>query len=130
MDTIELTTREQIELIDITHEVKEVVKGLDSGICLVFTPHTTTGILINENESGLKSDILDLLNELVPIQKGYKHDKIDNNARAHLKALLIGTGATIPIEKGNPVLGTWQSIFFVELDGPRTRRVSVKIIEG
>ncbi len=134
MERIEIRTRENTELIDITGKVKEVVRSksgdVDSGICVIFTRHTTTGIIINENETGLKSDILALLNELIPKGKGYLHDRIDNNAHAHLRSVVLGSSVTIPIEKGGLTLGTWQSIFFVECDGPRRREVYVKVIAG
>ena len=137
MERIEIGTRQSTELIDITGKVKEIVKtktknksgNLDSGICVVFTRHTTSGIIINENETGLKSDILALLNDLIPKGRGYLHDKIDDNAHAHLRAVLLGSSATIPIENGGLTLGTWQSIFFVECDGPRRREVYVSVIK-
>jgi secondary thiamine-phosphate synthase enzyme len=132
MERIEIRTKESTELIDITREVKGIVssKRVDSGVCVIFTKHTTTGIIINENEAGLKSDILTLLNELVPKGKGYLHDRIDNNAHSHLRAVVLGSSVTIPIENGALALGTWQSIMFVECDGPRSREVSVKVVEG
>ena len=132
MERIELRTKESTELIDITREVNGIVssKRVDSGVCVIFTKHTTTGIVINENEAGLKSDILTLLNGLVPKGKGYLHDRIDNNAHAHLRAVMLGSSVTIPIEGGTLALGTWQSILFVECDGPRRREVCVVIIEG
>lgn len=134
MERIEIGTRESTELIDITGKVKEIVKiksgGVESGICVIFTKHTTSGIIINENEAGLKRDILAFLNELIPKGRGYLHDRIDNNAHSHLRAVLLGSSVTIPIEKGELALGTWQSIFFVECDGPRRREIYVKVIEG
>jgi secondary thiamine-phosphate synthase enzyme len=130
MERIELRTKESTELIDITDEVKRIVraKGVDSGICVVFTRHTTTGIIINENETGLRNDILRLLDELVPCGKGYLHDRIDSNAHAHLRAVLLGSSVTIPIENDSMTLGTWQSIIFVECDGPRRREVFVQVV--
>ena len=134
MERIEIETRQSTELIDITGKVKEIVKSksgdVDSGICVIFTKHTTSGIIINENETGLKSDILALLNDLIPKGKGYLHDRIDDNAHSHLRSVVLGSSVTIPIEKGGLALGTWQSIFFVECDGPRRRDVYVKVIEG
>ncbi|HJH25249.1 MAG TPA: hypothetical protein C5S37_00415 [Methanophagales archaeon] len=138
MERIEIETGQSTELIDITGKVKEIVKSktknkssnLDSGICVIFTRHTTSGIIINENETGLKNDISALLNELIPKGRGYLHDRIDNNAHSHLRAVLLGSSVTIPIEKGGLTLGTWQSIFFVECDGPRRREVYVKVIGG
>lgn len=132
MERIEIRSKETTELIDITREVKGIVsrKSVDFGVCVVFTKHTTTGIIINENEAGLKNDILKLLNELVPKGKEYLHDRIDNNAHAHLRAVVLGSSVTIPIEKSTLALGTWQSIMFVECDGPRRREVCVGVIEG
>jgi len=134
MERIEIGTRESTEVIDITGKVKEIVKsksgGVESGICVIFTKHTTSGIIINENEAGLKRDFLALLNELIPKGRGYLHDRIDNNAHSHLRAVLLGSSVTIPIEKGELALGTWQSIFFAECDGPRRREIYVKVIEG
>lgn len=125
---IQTTTR--TELIDITDRVRAVVKesGTKDGICVISTRHTTSGIIVNENERGLRKDILEMLETLVPENKSYAHNQIDNNADSHLRAVLLGNSATIPIEDGHLVLGTWQSIFFVELDGPRTRNVNIKII--
>jgi secondary thiamine-phosphate synthase enzyme len=132
MDRIELATKESTELIDITGEVKSIVKSknVDSGICVIFTRHTTTGIIINENEAGLKHDIVVLLNTLIPKGKGYQHDRIDDNADAHLRSVVFGSSVTIPIENNSLALGTWQSIFFVECDGPRRREVCVSVVKG
>ena len=133
MERIEIETGQSTELIDITGKVKEIVKSrsgnVNSGICVVFTKHTTSGIIINENEAGLKNDISALLNDLIPKGKGYLHDKIDDNAHSHLRAVVLGSSVTIPIEKGGLALGTWQSIFFVECDGPRRREAYVTVID-
>jgi secondary thiamine-phosphate synthase enzyme len=130
MERLAVSTKESTELIDITREVQALVSQhrVESGICVVSTRHTTTGIIINENEAGLKSDILNLLDRLVPRGKGYQHDRIDDNAHAHLRAVLLGSSVTIPIEHGSLALGTWQSIFFVECDGPRRREVAVTVL--
>jgi secondary thiamine-phosphate synthase enzyme len=127
---IEIETRRSVEVVDITSQVQKVVEEskLEGGLCLVFTLHTTTGIVINEGESGLIQDILNLMSTLVPRGAGYMHDKSDGNAHAHLQAVLLGNSATIPIEKGRLILGTWQRILFMELDGPRRRRVYVRVI--
>ncbi|MDI6811271.1 MAG: secondary thiamine-phosphate synthase enzyme YjbQ [archaeon] len=132
MERIEIETKKNTELIDITREVTGIVqrKSVESGICVIFTKHTTTGIIINENEAGLKDDILMLLNVLIPKGKGYLHDRIDDNAHAHLRSVVLGSSVTIPIENGTLALGTWQSIFFVECDGPRRREVSVMVVKG
>ncbi|MDD5474144.1 MAG: secondary thiamine-phosphate synthase enzyme YjbQ [Candidatus Methanoperedens sp.] len=125
---IQTTTR--TELIDITDRVRAIVKegGIKDGICVISTRHTTSGIIINENERGLRNDILGMLESLVPENKSYVHNSIDDNADAHLRAVLLGNSAVLPIEDGHLVLGTWQSVFFVELDGPRNRSVTIKII--
>ncbi len=128
---MDIQTTAQTELIDITDRVRAAVKesGVKEGICVISTRHTTSGIIINENERGLRTDILDMLEELVPENKNYAHNRIDSNAHAHLRAVLLGTSASVPVEDAHLVLGTWQSIFFVELDGPRNRSVDVKIIK-
>jgi len=130
MRRIEIITRESTELVDITSKVEEIVRneGVTSGICVVFTKHTTTGLIINENEAGLRADIIAMLNELVPKGKGYMHDRIDNNAHSHLRAMLLGASLCIPIDQAKLMLGRWQSILFVECDGPRKREVYVKVI--
>ncbi len=129
---IEIRTSKRVEIVDITSEVqKEVDKsGVKEGIAVVYTQHTTTAIIINENESGLKEDIVLVLDKLIPRGAGYMHDTIDNNADSHLRAILLGNSVVVPITNGRLDLGTWQRIMFVELDGPRTRRVVVKVIEG
>lgn len=129
---MEIQTSNRTELIDITDQVRDTVRksGIKDGVCVISTRHTTSGVIINENERGLKRDILDMLEVLVPENKNYVHNQIDNNADAHLRAILLGMSAVVPIENGHLVLGTWQSIFFVELDGPRTRNVNVKIMES
>ncbi len=127
---IEIDTKNQTEVIDITPFVEKELIGsnVKSGICLIYTLHTTTGITINEAEGDLIQDIMRLLATIVPEGAGYRHDKSDSNAHAHLRAVLIGNSSVIPIEKGMPVLGTWQRILFIEQDGPRHRRVYVKAI--
>ncbi|MFA4957111.1 MAG: secondary thiamine-phosphate synthase enzyme YjbQ [Candidatus Methanoperedens sp.] len=129
---MDIQTNACIELIDITDRVRGLVKesGIKDGICIISTPHTTCSIIINENERGLRTDILEMLEKLVPQNQNYAHDQIDNNAYSHLRAVLLGMSEIIPIEDGHLVLGTWQSIFFVELDGPRSRNVNIKILES
>jgi secondary thiamine-phosphate synthase enzyme len=129
---MQIKTAKRIELIDITDRVKEQLYETDvqDGVCVISTKHTTTSIIVNENESGLISDILALLEKLVPAHAGYAHDRIDNNADAHLKAVLLGSSETLPIIDGRLQLGTWQSIFLAELDGPRTREVTVTVIKS
>ncbi len=129
---IDIQTKSRTELIDITDRVRSIVQesGTKDGICIISTCHTTSSIIINENERGLRSDILEMLETLVPENKNYAHNQIDNNADAHLRAVLLGNSAILPVEDGHLVLGMWQSIFFVELDGPRNRSVNVQIIKS
>jgi secondary thiamine-phosphate synthase enzyme len=127
---MKIDTNLAVELIDITDNVIEEVNksSIRSGICAISTPHTTTAIIINENEPGLLSDMFNLLNKLVPPGAGYNHDRIDNNADSHLRAMLLGSSETLPIIDGKLVLGTWQRIFFVELDGPRQRKANITLM--
>ena len=128
---IQIETLKRVEVKDITNSVEKAVQGseIESGICLIYTLHTTTGIVINENENGLIQDITGFLTSLIPAGAGYHHDRSDGNAHAHLQAILLGNSAVIPVEKSKLVLGTWQRILFIELDGPRQRRVLVKVIK-
>ncbi len=127
---LDIHTGSRIKLVDITAQVEEHVRGstIRNGLCVISTRHSTTSIIINENESGLCSDILNMLEQLIPPSAGYEHDRIDNNADAHLKAVLIGSSETVPVIDGKLVLGTWQRIFFAELDGPRHRNVDVTVL--
>ncbi len=130
MIEIDIDTKKAVEVVDITSQVQRAVEKakLESGICLVYTLHTTTGITINEAESGLIQDIINLMRSLAPQGAGYLHDRSDGNAHAHLQAVLLGSSVTVPVEKGRLILGTWQRILFLELDGPRRRRVYVKAL--
>ena len=129
---LKIETSKRIELVDITSEILEEVRKseIPEGICLISTRHTTAGIIINENESGLREDILDLLNKLVPAGAGYRHDRIDNNADSHLRAVLLGASEALPILEGKLELGTWQRIFFAEMDGPRKRTVDITLLRA
>lgn len=123
---ISVETHSRIELTDITDEIRKAI-GESSGILVIWVSHTTAGIYVNENESGLREDVLTLLEKLVPPQN-YHHNRIDNNADSHLKAILVGNSVVIPVEKGDLVLGTWQRVFFCEFDGPRHRTVQCTFI--
>ena len=127
---IELNTRKGAEVIDMTSYVEEAVKEsrIEQGICLIYSLHTTTGIVVNEAEPGLIQDMTKLMASLAPQGAGYLHDRNGGNAHAHLQAMLLGNSTVIPVEGKRLILGTWQRILFVELDGPRQRRVYVKII--
>jgi len=129
---LDIQTTTRTELIDITDRVRAVVRdsGIKDGLCAIMTRHTTCSIIINENERSLRTDILRMLEKLIPQDQNYAHDQIDNNAHSHLRAILLGMSEIIPVEDGHLVLGTWQSIFFVELDGPRNRSVNIKILES
>ena len=127
METFSINTSKRNEIIDITDEVEEIVgrSKMKEGTCLVFVPHATAAVTINENyDENVCEDFLDALSKLFP--KGvWKHDRIDGNGDAHVKAALIGPSVTIPIKDSKLVLGTWQGIMFCEFDGPRTRNVHV-----
>jgi len=129
-DEIKIKTRKRVELVNITDRVKSLVKSsnINDGIVNVFTRHTTSAIFINENESRLLGDFEKIIENLVPMGGSYGHNAIDNNADSHLRAMIIGGSQSIPLIGGSLDLGTWQSIFFVEFDGPRSRRVRVTII--
>jgi secondary thiamine-phosphate synthase enzyme len=117
------------ELVDVTSMVADRIREskVKSGICVVYVPHTTAAITINENaDPSVKADILSQLEKLVPHGAGYSH--MEGNADSHIKASMIGPSVHLIIEDGKPVLGTWQGIFFCEFDGPRNRRLYIKII--
>lgn len=128
-EVISISTSKKQELIDITKEVSLIAKksGIKSGICHIFAMHSTTAIIINENyDPNICLDLLDALNELIPKGK-WRHDKLDGNADAHIKASILGPSEMIPIKDGKLQLGRWQSPMLVELDGPRTREIIVQI---
>ena len=124
--TIEVRTRAREELRDITADVEDLVRtsGVRAGVCVVYVPHTTAGITINENaDPAVKTDMLMALKTMVPDSLPYTH--AEGNSPAHLKASLMGFSVQILIESGRLKLGTWQGITFCEFDGPRSRRVFV-----
>jgi secondary thiamine-phosphate synthase enzyme len=124
-------TSHQVELIDITHLVQKVVSEskIKSGLCIVYVPHTTAAVTINENaDPSVKSDITHELNKVIPFDDNYSH--LEGNSAAHIKTSIIGSSETLLVEGGHLVLGTWQGIYFCEFDGPRNRKVMVKVIEG
>ncbi len=124
-----VSTQERYQLVDVTAEVEEIVgeSGIESGLCLVFVPHSTAAIILTENEEGLKKDWLAVLKKLVS-GLDFLHDRIDDNADSHILSGLLGQGKVLPIEDGELIRGTWQKIFLVELDGPKNRRVTVKLL--
>ncbi len=128
-ETISIRTTSRTEMVDITPQLGELVtkSGLSKGICTVYVPHTTAGVTINEGaDPAVCEDIIAKLNELVPRGRGYRH--MEGNADSHIKASLMGSSVSVLVEKGRPVLGTWQRVFFCEFDGPRSRKAYVELI--
>ena len=126
--TIQVKTRSRTELVDITAAVQKEISntGVKDGLCVVYVPHTTAGVTINEGaDPSVCTDILAKLNDLVPRDAGYRH--MEGNSDSHIKASLMGSSVTVIVEGGRLVLGTWQKIFFCEFDGPRSRRVYLKV---
>lgn len=123
-----ISTSKQTELIDITSKIEDFIKEhkVKEGICLLFVPHTTAGITINENaDPSVRQDILKELNKIVPFDDSYAHS--EGNSAAHIKASVIGFSEEIIIKNSNLLLGTWQGIYFCEFDGPRQRKLIIKI---
>lgn len=128
MFELRVKTSQRVESRNITDEVLNVVRGKMGRILHVFTPHTTCGIVINEDaDPHVMEDVLEALDRLVPRDYSYKH--LEGNAEAHVKSILTGCSVTVPFSKGSPVLGTWQGIFLMEFDGPRERKVFITLVE-
>ena len=129
---LEVRTSNRTELVPITDRVQEAVAeaGIENGTCTLYVPHTTAAVTINENADPMVvHDILHAVNTLIPFEDSY-YRHIEGNSDAHVKACFFGQSETVLIQDGRLVLGTWQGIFFCEFDGPRTRRLYVKILEG
>lgn len=129
METLELKTKSRNEFVDLTREVNQAVKksGVQEGFCLIYVPHTTAGVTINEGaDPDVVKDILKHLEELVPAGKRFLHT--EGNSDAHIKSSLVGASQLIPITGGKLALGTWQAVFFCEFDGPRARNVLVQVV--
>lgn len=127
---ISISTSKRNELINITDQVKEIIRKskIKEGVCLIYVPHATAGITINEGaDPNLAQDLLDKLSELVPQNASYRHS--DGNADAHIKSSLVGVSVSVLIKNAKLILGTWQAIFFCEFDGPRERKVVVEILD-
>jgi len=123
-------TKSRTGLIDITADVQNTVRssGIADGLCLLYVPHTTAAVTINESaDPSVKDDILMILNEIVPWEAKYQH--LEGNSPAHVKSTLVGASELVAIENGRLVLGTWQGIFFCEFDGPRTRKLQIKLMK-
>jgi secondary thiamine-phosphate synthase enzyme len=128
---LSVKTSTRTELIDITSQIAKQVKksGVSNGLCMLYVPHTTGAVTINESaDPSVRGDILMVLNQIVPWEANYKH--LEGNSPAHVKATLVGASELLAIENGALVLGNWQGIFFCEFDGPRTRKIHVRILEG
>jgi len=129
MKILEVQSHSKEEFIDITSQVKEFVSSssIKSGLCFIYVPHTTAGVMINENaDPSVKKDIVMTLRTIVPDSLPYSH--LEGNSPAHVKASLVGSSVSMILEDGELSLGTWQGIFFCEFDGPRKRRVFLKVI--
>lgn len=128
---INVKSKQRIEMIDITGDIETAIKesGVKSGVCYVYVPHTTAGVTINEGaDPSVQRDIMYMLSRLIPHEFTYAHR--EGNADAHIKSTLVGATQCLLIDGGKLVLGTWQSVFFCEFDGPRHRRVALKFISG
>ena len=128
--SVQVASTQRTQLLDITDAVARACQGKQAGdgLALVYCPHTTAGVLIQEAEPGLMRDLETWLARAVPDDTGYHHDRIDDNATSHLRAVVAGASVIVPVRKGRLTLGTWQRILFVELDGPRRREVHVGIV--
>ncbi len=131
MQILEIKTSSHSEMINLTQRIQKCVteSGVEYGICLVFVPHTTAAVTINENaDPDVQNDMIRELEKIVPWTDGYRH--YEGNSAAHLKASILGPSQQIIIENGRLQLGTWQGIYFCEFDGPRNRKLMVKVSEG
>ncbi len=131
MAIFEVKTTKHTSFVNITNQVREIVRNskVNSGLCIVYVPHTTACVLINEGaDPDVIRDIAYSLEKLIPWKDNYAHS--EGNSAAHIRSAIIGNSRIIPIENGDLLLGTWESIFLVDFDGPRERKVIVKIIEG
>lgn len=131
MIEIKITSKKRNEMIDITYDVQKIIDAdnIQNGIALIYIPHTTAGVTINEGaDPSVQRDIIETLNHLIPESNNYHHS--EGNSDAHIKSSLIGSSVTVIINDNRLVLGTWQHIFFYEGDGPRSRRVYVELIKN
>ncbi|HSB07588.1 MAG TPA: secondary thiamine-phosphate synthase enzyme YjbQ [Thermodesulfobacteriota bacterium] len=128
IQTFQVKTSRRTDLVDIKRSVQEAVRksGVKEGVCFVFIPHTTAAVTINENaDPSVLEDIMRSLDKIIPFDGPYQH--LEGNSPAHIKSTLIGCSQTVLVESGELVLGTWQGIFLCEFDGPRTRKVHIKV---
>jgi len=128
-EVIEVSTKYAQQLVEVTSMIRERVRrsGVKNGVCFIYVPHTTAGITVNENaDPSVITDILTTLDRLIPVDGDYRH--LEGNAHAHVKASIVGHSAILLVEDGEPVLGTWQGVFLCEFDGPRRRKILLKIM--
>jgi secondary thiamine-phosphate synthase enzyme len=128
---LSVKTSTQTELIDITSKIAKWVKesGVSEGLCMLYVPHTTAAVTINESaDPSVRGDIMMVLNQIIPWDANYKH--LEGNSPAHVKSTLVGASELVAIENGSLVLGTWQGLFLCEFDGPRTRKIQVRILDA
>jgi secondary thiamine-phosphate synthase enzyme len=129
MEILRITTRQRTQLLDVTELVKRAVaeSGVDGGVCYVYVPHTTAGVTINEHaDRDVASDLEGIFDRLVPHSGPYRH--AEGNTDSHAKAVMVGTSQVIFVEAGKLALGTWQGVFLCEFDGPRERKIWVKVV--
>ena len=127
--SFQINTNKNFEIVDITSKINELI-DIDEGIISIFSRHSTSAIVVNENESGLLNDLEFMLNNIVSDKFSYQHDRIDNNAKSHLKSFLLSSSECLPVKNSKLDLGTWQSVFFIELDGPRRARTVTLTMVG
>jgi secondary thiamine-phosphate synthase enzyme len=126
---ISVKTRSRTELVDITGEVQAAVReaGVRDGLCMVYVPHTTAAVTINENaDPTVKDDVLKVINKIIPWDDAYRH--LEGNSAAHIKSTLVGASEMVAVAGGKLQLGTWQGIFFCEFDGPRRRKAHIRFV--
>ncbi|MCD6121161.1 MAG: YjbQ family protein [Spirochaetales bacterium] len=131
METFRVKTSQRTEFVSITQSVSQILSttGIKEGACIVYVPHTTAAVTINENaDPAVPRDVISELNKVIPFNDNYTH--LEGNSAAHIKASLIGPSVYIPVTNGNLSLGTWQGIFFCEFDGPRNRTVFVQVVKA
>ncbi len=129
--TLSVRTNRRTEMVDLTGQIQELVRlsGVEEGVCHIFQAHTTAGLTINENaDPSVQADILMVLNRIISEKEAYRH--LEGNSPAHIKASLMGAQLTVLVSNGSLLLGAWQGVFLCEFDGPRTRKVHIKIMAG
>jgi secondary thiamine-phosphate synthase enzyme len=129
-EDIQVSTRNRTDLIDITSSIEDILRksGIKNGLCIIHSVHSTTAIIVNEHEVGLSRDITKKIQQDYPRGAGWLHDRVDDNADAHLASSFIGATRIFPVREGGLVRGTWQNIFLLELDGPRSRRITTEVM--